>query len=257
MTATRLGTRWALACSAAALAIVGGLAAAAPAPASPVEGTTPQAALTSATPKAGTKAGARSAAADFTSIFASQQPSLSDAGWAACAAPVSWSVDVRGLGAAEAKDQIANITAAFDQWAQVTGLAFTFAGIASFRYDETAFTLTAADGTPATTRTINLAFIADEASALLGGQTVGLAGPTTVWASSKKIESGTGVFRIDAVKDMTNAEARALFTHELGHVLGLGHASDEANVMYPVVSAQASLGAGDIAGVRSLLKTCA
>jgi hypothetical protein len=40
-------------------------------------------------------------------------------------------------------------------------------------------------------------------------------------------------------------------------VLGLGHAAESGNIMYPVVSTTTSLGAGDVTGARSMLKTCA
>jgi Zn-dependent protease with chaperone function len=196
-------------------------------------------------------------ATDYTSIFAEQQPSMIGSGWAACAAAITWTVDASDLSAAEAERQIANLQASFDQWAEATGLSFSFAGAANFRYNEAAFTLTRTDGSPNPSRSISLAFIDDADSDRLGGQTVGMAGPTTVWMDSKIIESGTGVFRTDAVKKMSDTEAQALFTHELGHVLGLGHAAESGNIMYPVVSTTTSLGAGDVTGARSMLKTCA
>lgn len=195
-------------------------------------------------------------ATDFTSIFAAQQPALANAGWESCPAAITWTVDTTGLSAAEANRQIANLRASFDQWAAASGLIFQFAGTATLSYNESAFTLTRTDGTAPAARSINLAFVEDSASALLGGQTVGMAGPTTVWANSKTIESGTGVFRTDAVRKMSDAQAQALFTHELGHVLGLGHAAESGNIMYPVVSASTALGAGDVSGVQSMTKAC-
>lgn len=196
-------------------------------------------------------------ATDFTSIFTTQQPAFANAGWAACPAAITWTVDTTGLGAAEAARQIENLRASFDQWAAASGLSFQYAGTADFAYNESAFTLTPAGGTTAATRAIRLAFVDDADSDLLGGQTVGMAGPTTVWASDKVIESGTGVFRTDAVKRMSDTQARALFTHELGHVLGLGHAAETGNIMYPVVSTATALGAGDVAGVQTMTKPCA
>ena len=192
---------------------------------------------------------------DFSSIFATQMPALTNAGWASCPSAITWKVDTTGLTADESTRQIANMQFAFDQWAAASGLAFQFAGTTKMTYNEAAFTLTPAEGTPA--RQINLAFIADAASDLLGGGTVGMAGPSSVWQSSKEIQGGNGIFRIDAVKKMSDVQVRALFTHELGHVMGLAHAADSGNIMYPVVGDHDELGAGDINGVRTMVKPCA
>lgn len=191
---------------------------------------------------------------DFSSIFATQLPALTNAGWAACPTAITWKVDTTGLTAAESTRHIANMQFAFDQWAAASGLTFQFAGTTTMTFNEAAFVLTPAEGTPA--RQINLAFIADAATTLLGGGTVGMAGPSSVWQSSKEIQGGNGIFRIDAVKKMNDTEARALFTHELGHVMGLAHAEDAGNIMYPVVSDHDDLGAGDINGVRTMVKPC-
>ena len=45
-----------------------------------------------------------------------------------------------------------------------------------------------------------------------------------------------------------------LLLHELGHVTGLGHTSDQAQIMYPVLDPMpsASYGAGDLAGLSRL-----
>ena len=217
-------------------------------------------AKTPKTTKPTTTAAARQAATvasptDFSSIFATQMPALNNAGWATCSTAITWKLDTSGLTADESTRQIANMQFAFDQWAAASGLTFQFAGTTTMTYNEAAFTLTPAEGTPA--RQINLAFIADAASDLLGGGTVGMAGPSSVWQNSKEIQGGNGIFRIDAVKKMSDVQVRALFTHELGHVMGLAHAADSGNIMYPVVGDHDELGAGDINGVRTMLKPCA
>lgn len=202
-----------------------------------------------------TQAQAAAAAADYSSIFATQVPSLANAGWASCSAPVVWTVDTRGLAAAEVDEQIANLTWAFEQWSAATGLAFTYGGTEAMAYDDNAFSLKPAGGVAS--RHIYLAFIADSASARMGGGTVGLGSPSQVWPSSKEIVTGTAVFRTDHVERATTTEARSLYLHELGHVFGLAHANEAANIMYSVVTDHTALGAGDTAGVRSMMKPCA
>jgi hypothetical protein len=195
-------------------------------------------------------------AADFTSIFTDQVPALSDAGWAACPSPITWSVDTAGLSEAEAAEQIANLQWAFDQWSQASGLAFQFAGTSALVYDDGSFTLAPADGSPAASRNIYLDFIPDSASARLGGGVVGLASPSSVWQNSKEIVAGTAVFRLDYVASASSDQDQALYLHELGHVLGLGHATQPGNRMYAMVKDDTVLGAGDVGGVRSMLKPC-
>jgi hypothetical protein len=193
---------------------------------------------------------------DFTSIFAGQLPAYTNSGWSSCATAITWSVDTVDLGEQMAARQLANLEYAFAQWSEASGLTFRFAGSVDLTANETSFAVTPADGSASPTRHINLAFLNDASSRLLGGSTVGMAGPSSVWADSKEIEGGAGIFLIEAVKRMTDAQARALFTHELGHVLGLGHAAESGNIMHPIVTENDHLGAGDVTGVRTLTKTC-
>jgi hypothetical protein len=218
------------------------------APTTPKPGTTPTT-VTTAVPAA-------AVAADFTSIFTAQVPALTDAGWAACASPIAWSVDTAGLSEAEAAEQIANLQWAFDQWSQASGLAFQYTGTTSLVYDDGAFTLVAADGSATPSRTIYLDFVPDSESGRLNGGVVGLASPSSVWQDSKEIVNGTAVFRLDYIASASVNADRALYLHELGHVLGLGHAAETANRMYPMVKDGTELGAGDITGVRTMLKPC-
>jgi hypothetical protein len=197
------------------------------------------------------------ASTDFSSIFADQMPAFDNSGWATCAAPIPWSVDVSNLDPAHAETQVANLQWALDQWAQTTGLAFQYAGPAEFIYDDATFTLTREDGTPAPERHIYLSFVNDEESARLGGGTVGLGGPSQVWQNTHEITAGFAIFRTDHVERASQVEDRSLFLHELGHVMGLAHAQETLNIMYPVVSDHTEVGPGDAAGVRSMLKPCA
>ena len=199
---------------------------------------------------------ATASATDFGSIFAGQLPALVNAGWSGCAAPVTWTIDTGSLSADESAEEIANLTWAFAQWSQASGLAFTFGGTQQLTYSDAAFSLAPADGTPILQRHIYLAFVADASSDRLGGQTVGLGSPSQVFTEDKEIVTGTAIFRTDHVLSAIDREDRSLYLHELGHVLGLAHAADAGNIMYPVVSDHLELGAGDVAGVRTMAKPC-
>lgn len=255
--------RIALASSAlAAFALVAGMATSTATATGTEQGTTMAAKSKAATAKKKTPTNVRAAATvasptDFTSIFANQLPAYTNSGWASCPAAITWNVDTTGLNEAQATRQLANLDYAFAQWTAASGLTFQFAGSVDLSVNETQFAVKATDGSAARSRHINLAFLDDASSALLGGSTVGMAGPSTVWADSKEIEGGAGIFLTEAVKKMSDTQARALYTHELGHVLGLGHASDAGNIMSPVVGERSELGAGDIAGVKTMTKPCA
>lgn len=200
---------------------------------------------------------AAAAASDYSSIFATQSPALANAGWSSCSSPIAWTVDASELSAAETAAQVANIEAAFTEWTKASGLTFRYAGTQELTYNDDAFTLKPADGSAIEQRHIYLAFVADSDSGRLGGGVVGLGSPSQVWQSTKEIVAGTAVFRTDHVTGASDSEDTSLYLHELGHVLGLAHAAETANIMYPVVTDHTSVGTGDTNGVRSMTKPCA
>ncbi len=132
---------------------------------------------------------------DFTSIFAGQLPAYTNSGWATCPAAITWNVDTTGLTEAQATRQLANLEFAFAQWTAASGLTFQFAGShGPGRQREPVRASRPPSGSASPSRHINLAFLDDASSSLLGGNTVGMAGPSTVWADSKEIEGGAGIF---------------------------------------------------------------
>jgi hypothetical protein len=229
-------------------------------PATPVAGVQTPLAGTSAPAPANTaprsSATTAATASDYSSIFSGELAPFSGSGWTTCPAPIEWSVDTRGLTQEQAASQIENLSWAFAQWSAASGLAFDYAGTEDLRYDDAAFTLDPADGSAAELRHIYLDFVTAGESSRLSGSTVGLGSPTQVMASTKTIVAGDAVFRSDHVSRATSTQLRSLYLHELGHVLGLAHASARANIMYPIVRARVSLGAGDVNGIHEMTKPC-
>lgn len=196
----------------------------------------------------------RAAADDFTSFFATGYDGWQGSGWQACG-PITWSVDASELTAAQAARETRRLAWAFRQWSRASGLAFAYAGQVPVAYQDAGYQMRPADGTPARPRHIYVAFRRQGESSLLAGRTFGLGWPTGVDGST--ITGGAAIFRTELAADASRPRtAMSLYLHELGHVLGLGHAGTQANVMYPVVSDVTSLGRGDLAGIRAFTRGC-
>ncbi len=94
----------------------------------------------------------------------------------------------------------------------------------------------------------------------LAGYVAGLGGPQMVSDSDSTRASATGSVALDRdqigelVAAGRNAEARAIIQHELGHLIGLGHVADPAQLMYSETGTQPVLdwGTGDLAGLHAL-----
>ncbi|MHB1165172.1 MAG: matrixin family metalloprotease [Candidatus Nanopelagicales bacterium] len=195
------------------------------------------------------------ASTDYASIFA-QTPDLIDSGWSLCESPIRWSVDTGGLNAAQSKREVANLRWALSLWSRASGLNFAFAGTTALTFDEDAFSLTPVDGPTSQDRQMFFDFIPAKGAAVLGGETVAAGSPSSVVMDSKEIVAGTGVFETEHIKKVTSRQARSLYLHEIGHLLGLAHAQSARNVMYPIVTEQIRLGPGDVNGVKAMTKPC-
>lgn len=209
-------------------------------------------------PQLATTASAR-VATDFSSIFTAQQPSMTDSGWDTCGA-VTWSADTRGLTPRQARTQVATLSRAFAAWGKASGLTFQRMSSIPVTYDEATYRTAPVSGEDARARHIYVGFVTDAASATITRTNPGFAGPSAVSTTSRLIDGGYAFFSIDYLSslkaDSATAKALNLYLHEIGHVLGLGHAGLTANVMHPIVTSQKILGAGDVTGVRTLTKSC-
>ena len=72
------------------------------------------------------------------------------------------------------------------------------------------------------------------------------AGSATVFVS------GFVAFDGPAVAELTAADREAVVLHELGHLVGLDHAEEESELMYPELRGTAALQDGDLAGLAAL-----
>lgn len=98
----------------------------------------------------------------------------------------------------------------------------------------------------------------DLVSSLAGG-VAGLGGPSSAWGPDGRV-SVSGIVIIDGPQSAGlptgwggQATLAKLFTHEISHVLGLGHVNDAAQIMNPVIPSRAgALGPGDRTGLAYL-----
>lgn len=194
---------------------------------------------------------------DYSSFFTDDV--LRGAGWRACPAPITWSVDTGRLSAAAAKREVARLRKALAQWSRHSGIPLEFTGRQPLAYDNSSYLLRSVDGREAGKRHIYIGFYGAKEVPGLSGSVVGLARPTYVLTSEREVVGGMAVFRRGYVLRERSAEPRHLmhlYLHELGHIFGLGHADSPVNVMHPTLGTMTDLGPGDRAGVRAMTQKC-
>lgn len=189
------------------------------------------------------------------SFFAESQTQFLGAGWAQCDVPITWSVDTSRLDPKDAKTAMEQMTADFDRWGKASGLQFKFVGEVPISYNSATYQVTGA--THPSDRHIFVGFLNNaEASNLLSSRTVGFAAPSKIISGDKEITEGSIVLSVEYVKRVNARKESALYLHELGHALGLGHGPSKQDVMYFIVETNNDLSPGDIEGIRQLTKVC-
>ena len=211
------------------------------------------AAVTAAALLIGAASGAPVAAkggGDYASIFS--DGSMVGAGWANCPTAIVWDADVSALSPKAAKFALEDLDWALRTWAAAGGIAVQKGAEGQLTYDNADASVKGVPGG----RKIFVKFVNDKDSDYLSGRVVGVATPTQVISSAPEIIGGSAAFRVDYIEYASKTESRALLLHELGHALGLGHSGDKKSVVYPIVSTNVKLSAGDVAGIRAFTKNC-
>ena len=202
------------------------------------------------------QASASYSSSDYSSFFGEEE--LTGAGWATCA-PITWSADTRGLTSAQARREIARLRDAWRMWADAAGVKAVFTGREDLAYDPARYGLVPADGSAPVEQHVYIGFKTRKQVPILTGGAVGLAMPTMVLVEERRIVGGMAIFMRGYAIEQARTNPTALthvYVHELGHVLGLGHAVSRANVMYPEVQSVANLGDGDASGIARITQEC-
>ena len=180
---------------------------------------------------------------------------LAGTGWAECTDPVVWSVDTTNLDRRSSKKVLDALDVSFRVWSGLSGLRFARGEDTALNFVDDTSIVVPRDG-EAQRRHIYIDFVPDADSKLLSGGVVGLAAPNQYDLTNREIIGGWAAFRSDYVNTATYANNRALFLHELGHVLGLAHSSDAHNSMYALLHGADLPGSGDVLGLWTLLRPC-
>ena len=183
--------------------------------------------------------------ADF-SLFDTGRPG-SVFRWNPCAA-IGYQVDLGGLSPAYE----AAVTRAVDDVATATGLTFHYLGTTQYRGSVT--DPAQASWPEGTDLLVTVA--GEQESATLAGSTIGFASLLrSAWVGADaRIGRAEIVLEREFLSSAASADmgaVRELVMHELGHAVGLAHAGDASQVMYPSMSGRANpvFQAGDRAGL--------
>lgn len=193
---------------------------------------------------------------DYTGFFVERD--LSDAGWSACE-PLTWTVDTRGLTSRQARAEVRRLKAAWAAWSAASRIRIEFAGRERMAFDPAIAGLRPAVPADSRDRHVLIAFMTRAQAPVMAANAVGVAKPTLVFTHSQEIVGGMAIFRRGYVaRQASRAPDRVmnLYLHELGHVLGLGHARGADQVMHPTLQMTTRLGDGDVAGAASRTHPC-
>lgn len=145
------------------------------------------------------------------------------------------------------------VAAAADELADASGLRFRYDGTTDDRgFEDRA-------GPFGSTAPVLIAWATPEEVPALTGQVAGVGGAEARSVTPDRLIYVTGMVALDrdafaamGAQPGGTALQRAVIEHELGHVLGLGHVEDPAQLMYAETTGQRRLAAGDRDGLAVL-----
>lgn len=204
---------------------------------------------------------ATASAAHYAFISRAGHPAAPIARWNPCSGPIGYRVNL----ARAPRGALADVQGAVERISAATGLRFRYLGTTSVVPSST----DSGPAYPAGT-SIVVAWARPGQSRMLPEARSGAARPLAMgggsWVTGRVDARGRvwgqfveGAVVVDATQYPEPGFGRAqrgtrgrMLMHELGHVVGLGHVGDPAQVMYPVDSGAAVWGAGDRTGLRVL-----
>ena len=184
---------------------------------------------------------------------------LADSGWTDCPQVVTWSVDVRGLKDRVAKREIRRLKEGWQAWTDASGLVFDYVGRDRLEFNPVTNNLQRTDGSVQPDRHVYVAFKSPQQVSLMTGSAVGLGMPSAVLMPERHIITGMMVFRRGYVLEQrqeTPERVLRLYRHEMGHVMGLGHAGSLSEIMFSQLDMFATLGPGDRDGAAAMMRPC-
>lgn len=194
---------------------------------------------------------------DYSSFF--EGTWLADSGWTECPKAVTWSVDVRGLKDRVARREIRRLKEGWQAWTDASGLVFEYVGRDRLEFNPVTNNLQRTDGIVQPARHVYIAFKSPQQVSLMTGSAVGLGMPSAVLMPERHIVNGMMIFRRGYVVEQrrqTPERVLRLYRHEMGHVMGLGHAGSLSEIMFSQLDMFATLGPGDREGAAAMMRPC-
>lgn len=166
--------------------------------------------------------------------------------WNPCE-PITWSYNPVG----QAYDALGDVTAAFSKIAAASGLTFQYAGPTPLVYLGLPSALVGgADITVGWANAQRLAGLVDSVVGLGGALGTEITGHDVSWKLTRGWVTLDNADPLQPKPGFGASSFGQVLLHETLHVLGLGHAEQPTQLMFPVASAQnTSFGPGDLAGI--------